>query len=52
MTEVIYLIIGIVMGANLGVLIISLFKASDTSMNGNGGVCNGKQQNNSARHKL
>ena len=40
------------MGANLGGLIISLFKASDTSTNKDGDVCNGKQQNNSARHKL
>lgn len=52
MREVIYWGIGMVMGANLGVLIMSLFKASDTSTNKNGDVGNGKQQNNSARHKL
>lgn len=33
MTDIIYLIIGIVIGANLGVLIMSLFKVSDTSTN-------------------
>ena len=48
MREVIYLGIGMV-GANLGVLIMSLFKASDTSTTKNGGVCNGKQQSNSAQ---
>ena len=49
MTEIIYLIIGIFIGANLGVLIMSLFKASSTSTNKDGDVCNGKQQNNSAK---
>lgn len=33
MTDIIYLIIGIVIGANLGVLIMSLCKATDTSTN-------------------
>lgn len=36
MREVIYWAIGMVMGANLGVLIMSLFKASDTPTNKNG----------------
>ncbi|MEE0859374.1 MAG: hypothetical protein U0M12_07915 [Acutalibacteraceae bacterium] len=36
MREVIYWAIGMVMGANLGVLIMSLFKASDTCTNKDG----------------
>lgn len=46
MTDVIYLIIDMVIGANLEVLIMSLFKVSSTSINEDGDVYNGKQQQN------
>lgn len=49
MTDIICLIIGIVIGTNLEVFIMSLCEATDTSTKKDGNVCNRKQQNNNAK---